>query len=80
MRPVVFEKLDLNTDREPRNGDALWNPWKSKLQAQRVEVARALDRGFAFVSIARLQFQPPVRARREFFLSTDLLSDQPMPL
>lgn len=32
----------------------------------------------AFTSIARLQFQPQVRARREFFRSTALLSDQPI--
>jgi peptidoglycan hydrolase-like protein with peptidoglycan-binding domain len=32
----------------------------------------------AFTNIARLQFQPQVRARREFFRSTALLSDQPL--
>lgn len=31
----------------------------------------------AFTNIARLQFRPQVRARREFFRSTALLSDQP---
>jgi hypothetical protein len=32
----------------------------------------------AFTAIARLQFQPQVRARREFFRNTGLLSDEPM--
>jgi hypothetical protein len=31
----------------------------------------------AFTSIARIQFQPQVRARREFFRTTALLSDRP---
>jgi hypothetical protein len=33
----------------------------------------------AFTAIAKLQFQPQVRARREFFRTTALLSDQPSP-
>jgi hypothetical protein len=33
----------------------------------------------AFTAIARLRFQPQVRARREFFRTTALLSDQPLP-
>ncbi len=32
-----------------------------------------------FVAIARPQFQPQVRARRQFFRTTTLLSDAPMP-
>jgi hypothetical protein len=32
----------------------------------------------AFTAIARLQFQPQVRARREFFRTTTMLSDQPL--
>jgi hypothetical protein len=32
----------------------------------------------AFTAIARPQFQPQVRARREFFRNTQLLSDQPL--
>jgi len=32
----------------------------------------------AFTAIARLQFQPQVRARREFFRTTRLLSDEPI--
>jgi hypothetical protein len=32
----------------------------------------------AFVDMARLQFQPRVRARREFFRTTELLSDDPL--
>jgi hypothetical protein len=33
-----------------------------------------------FTNIARPQFQPQVRARREFFRTTNLLSDQPLAL
>ena len=33
----------------------------------------------AFTAIARLRFQPQVRARREFFRTTTMLSDQPLP-
>jgi hypothetical protein len=32
----------------------------------------------AFTAMARLQFQPQVRARREFFRTTTMLSDQPL--
>jgi len=33
----------------------------------------------AFIALARLQFQPQVRARREFFRTTKQLSDEPLP-
>jgi hypothetical protein len=33
----------------------------------------------AFTALSRPEFQPQVRARREFFRTTPLLSDQPPP-
>jgi hypothetical protein len=41
------------------------------------EILQTLEN--VFVAIARPQFQPQVRARREFFRTTNLLSDAPLP-
>lgn len=50
----------------------------AKAAANETEILLTLES--VFVAIARPEFQPQVRARREFFRTTKLLSDAPMAL
>lgn len=49
----------------------------AKASSQEADILQALEN--VFVAIARPQFQPQVRARRQFFRTTTLLSDAPLP-
>jgi hypothetical protein len=54
--------------------------YKSAAQPGATEAAILKQLEDVFTNLARAQFQPQVRARREFFRTTPLLSDEPFTI